>query len=133
MKMSSKRLLSSIVSGIFVVSMMISGCSPSPSAATEFPMVTEAPVESAAPTAAPTELPVPPTTRHGGWLDEIDYSAINAQSAIPQISAGAVDLFSYGLSSDKLADIKASGFITYSNSCFFITGLCGFSISLDLH
>ena len=66
--MLSKRLLFYVVSGIFVVSMMISGCSPSTPAATEFPMVTEAPVATAAPTAALTEPPVPPTTRHGGWF-----------------------------------------------------------------
>jgi peptide/nickel transport system substrate-binding protein len=41
-------------------------------------------------------------------LDEIDYSVVDAESVITQIQAGAVDLFSYGLASDKLADIKAA-------------------------
>ena len=60
----------------------------------------------------PTEAP---TTRHGGWLDEIDYSVVDAESVITQIQAGAIDLFSYGLASDKLAEIKDAN-LCYSSS-----------------
>jgi len=112
--MLSKRLLM-VVGVILVASMVLSACAPATPAATEGPVTTEAPVVTEAPTAAPTEPPVPPTTRHGGWLDEIDYSVVDRESAITQISAGAVDLFSYGLAADKLADIKAAN-LCYTQS-----------------
>ncbi|HEX2698288.1 MAG TPA: ABC transporter substrate-binding protein [Anaerolineales bacterium] len=72
------------------------------------------------PTAAPTTAPagptaVPPTTRHGGWLDEIDVSVVSADSAISQVQAGAIDLFSFNLSSKELAAIKSAG-VSYSQS-----------------
>jgi peptide/nickel transport system substrate-binding protein len=112
--MLSKRLLL-VVGVILVASMVLSACAPAATpAATEVPMATDAPVVPVV-TAAPTEAPVPPTTRHGGWLDEIDYSVVDAQSAITQISAGAIDLFSYALAADKLADIKAAG-LCYTSS-----------------
>ncbi len=104
------------VLGLLVVaSMILSACGGTVTpAATEAPAVvppTEAPTEVAA-TAVPTE---PPTTRHGGWLDEIDYSVVDGQSAITQIGAGAIDLFSYGLAADKLAEIKAAN-LCYTQS-----------------
>jgi len=103
------------VLGLLVVaSMILSACGGAVTpAATEAPAVptTEAPTE-VAPTAVPTE---PPTTRRGGWLDEIAYSVVDAQSATTQIGAGAVDLFSYGLAADKLAEIKAAN-LCYTQS-----------------
>jgi peptide/nickel transport system substrate-binding protein len=96
---------------IFV--MVLSACGP---ATTATPASTEAPTAVATTveaTVAPTE--VPHTTRKGGWLDEIDYSIVDAQSVITQIGAGAVDLFSYGLASDKLAEIKKAN-LCYSQS-----------------
>ncbi len=113
--MLSKRLLL-VVGVILVASMVLSACAPAATTApTEAPKPTDVPMPTDAPTAAPTEPPVPPTTRHGGWLDEIDYSVVDAQSAITQIGAGAVDLFSYGLAADKLAEIKAAG-LCYTQS-----------------
>ncbi|MBI3737505.1 MAG: hypothetical protein HY258_00465 [Chloroflexi bacterium] len=98
---------SMFVLGLLVVmSMVLSACG-----GTTTP--TTAPATSVPTPAGPTA--VPPTTRHGGWLDEIDYSVVDAQSAITQIQAGAIDLFSYGLASDKLADIKSAG-LCYSSS-----------------
>lgn len=110
--MFSKRLLM-VIGVILVASMVLSACAPKTPA-------TDVPVVTAAPTMAPTEAPtleptVPPTTRRGGWLDEIAYSVVDRESAITQISAGAVDLFSYGLAADKLADIKAAG-LCYTQS-----------------
>ena len=107
--MNKNRLM--LVLGLLVtVSMVLSACGGA--AATAAPTTapaTEAPVISATATEAPTAIPTePPVTRHGGWLDEIDYSIVDAQSVITQIGAGAVDLFSYGLASDKLADIKSA-------------------------
>ncbi|MCJ7583351.1 MAG: ABC transporter substrate-binding protein [Anaerolineales bacterium] len=112
--MLQKRLI--LVLGVLLIASMVLGaCGPTPTpeptaVATQPPAATEAPTE--APTAVPT---VPPTTRHGGWLDEIDYSVVDAQSAITQIGAGAVDLFSYGLAADKLAEIKAAN-LCYTQS-----------------
>jgi len=115
--MLSKRMY--IVFGLLLVTSMVLGaCGPTPTpvvttAPTQPPAATEAPTE--APTAAPTEAPTPTTTRHGGWLDEIDYSIVDGQSAITQISAGAIDLFSYGLAANKLAEIKSAN-LCYSQS-----------------
>lgn len=44
----------------------------------------------------------------GGWLDEIVYSVVDVNSAITQIGAGAVDMYSSGLSSDLLPEIEAA-------------------------
>ena len=72
---------------------------------------------TAAPTApaAPEATTAPATTRHGGWLDEIDVSVVDAASAISQVKAGAIDLFSFNLSSKELAAIKDAG-VSYSQS-----------------
>lgn len=104
-----------MVLGLLVVaSMVLSACGPT-TTATEAP-ATEAPATQAPATEAPTAAPTaPPTTRHGGWLDEIDYSIVDAQSAITQIGAGAIDIFSYGVASDKLAEIKSAN-LCYSQS-----------------
>ncbi|MFN8387790.1 MAG: ABC transporter substrate-binding protein [Anaerolineales bacterium] len=110
-----KNRLMMVLGLLVVASMVLTACGPTATAtsapATEAPAVTEAPATEA-PTAAPTE---PPTTRHGGWLDEIDYSIVDAQSAITQIGAGAIDIFSYGVASDKLAEIKSAN-LCYSQS-----------------
>jgi peptide/nickel transport system substrate-binding protein len=112
-EMIKKRLMM-VLGVVLVASMVLSACAPATPGATEPPVVTDAP--TVAPTEAPTAVPTePPTTRHGGWLDEIDYSVVDAQSAITQIGAGAVDLFSYGLAADKLAEIKAAN-LCYTQS-----------------
>jgi peptide/nickel transport system substrate-binding protein len=101
---------------VLIASMVLSACgtpatpAPTAEAATAAPaQPTAAPAPTDVPTAAPTVVPTAvPVTRKGGWLDEIDYSIVDAQSVITQIGAGAVDLFSYGLASDKLAEIKTA-------------------------
>jgi peptide/nickel transport system substrate-binding protein len=96
--MYKKRLMLTV--GLLAAfSMILSACGPS-TTATPAPVNTEAP---AAPTAAP------PTTRHGGWLDEIDFSVVASDSAISQVQAGAVDVYSYGLASSDFPSIKSSG------------------------
>lgn len=112
--MFSKRLMT-VIGVILVASMVLSACAPA-TPATEVPTTAPTEAPTMAPTEAPTAVPTePPTTRHGGWLDEIDYSVVDAQSATTQITAGAVDLFSYGLAADKLAEIKAAN-LCYTQS-----------------
>ncbi len=109
----SRNRLTMVVTLLVAFSMLLASCAP---AKTATPAVTSIPPTAvptiAGPTAVPTE---PPTTRHGGWLDEIDYSVVDRESAITQIGAGAVDLFSYGLAADKLAEIKAAN-LCYTQS-----------------
>ena len=106
--MLQKRLM--LVIGLLMAfSIILSACAPN-TTTTSVPPTTEAgPAATAAPTA------VPPTTRHGGWLDEIDYSVVGADSAIAQVKAGAIDLFSFNLASTELSALKSSG-LTYSAS-----------------
>jgi len=50
-----------------------------------------------------------PTTRKGGWLDEIIVSVVGADSAITQLEAGAIDLYGTGLASSDLPAIEEAG------------------------
>ena len=104
-----------VLSLLVTISMLLAACAPAvnatqPPAAVE--TETEAPVETAteAPTEAPTETPR--TERHGGWLDEIDLSVVDGESAISQIQAGTIDFFSFGLASDVYPAIKDAGLST---------------------
>ncbi len=89
-----------VVGMLVAVSMVLAACGTATTAtSTTAPQATTAPVA--------TE--VPHTTRHGGWLDEIDYSVVDGESAVSQIQAGAIDIYTYGLASTKLPDIQAAG------------------------
>lgn len=111
--MVQKRLM--LILGLLVaVSMILSGCAPA---------TTPAPVNTQAATQAPAQPPH--TTRHGGWLDEIDVSVVSSDSAISQIQAGAINLYSYGLSSSDLPAIKSSGL---SSDAFY-----GTSYSIEMN
>ncbi|MCX6034495.1 MAG: ABC transporter substrate-binding protein, partial [Chloroflexi bacterium] len=112
----SRNRISLVVGLLVAFSMMLASCGPTTAVPATAVPATAIPATAVPTTAGPTAVPtVPPTTRHGGWLDEIDYSVVDAQSAITQIGAGAVDLFSYGLAADKLADIKAAN-LCYTQS-----------------
>jgi peptide/nickel transport system substrate-binding protein len=102
--MLSKRLMF-VVGALAAFSMILSACGPAatPTTAPPPPEATQAPAATTAP-AAP-----PPTTRHGGMLDEIDYSVVGADSAVSQVQAGAIDLYSFSLASTDLPAIKAAG------------------------
>jgi peptide/nickel transport system substrate-binding protein len=89
-----------IVALLAAFSMVLSACGPTATAA---PASTQAPAATSGPTTPP------PTTRHGGWLDEIDFSVVSGDSAISQIQAGAIDVYSYGLASSDFPTIKSSG------------------------
>ncbi len=98
--MLQKRLM--LVVGLLAAfSMILSACGPTATATTA-PEATQAPAATEGPTA------VPPTTRHGGWLDEIDYSVVGSDSAISQVQAGAIDLYSFSLASTDLPAIQAA-------------------------
>ena len=118
--MLQKRLLT-ILGLVLVASMVLSACgtaaTPAPTQepaapATEVPAVDATATTVPEPTAEPTVAPV---TRKGGWLDEIDLSVVSKDSALSQIEAGAIDMFSYGLASAELPTIKQSG-LSYSAS-----------------
>jgi len=106
----------SLLGLLVAASMILAACGP---AATEAPAATavpptEAPAE---PTAVPepTEEPTPvPTTRKGGWLDEIVFSVVDADAAVTQIQAQAIDIYASGLSSADLPAIKDAG-LKYSS------------------
>ncbi len=100
--MLSKRLMF-VVGSLATLSMILSACGPAQTPTTAPPEATQAPAATAAPTTPP------PTTRHGGWLDEIDFSVVSADSAISQVQAGAIDVYSYGLASSDFPAIKSSG------------------------
>jgi peptide/nickel transport system substrate-binding protein len=87
---------------VLVASMVLSACAPK-TTTPDVPDVTEAPGTTA--TEAPTEVAVPRTTRHGGWLDEVAMSLVTADAAVTQIEAGAIDLYASNLSTPQ--DLEA--------------------------
>lgn len=100
--MLQKRLM--LVVGVVVaLSMVLTACGPNVTATPAAPAQTEAPQQATA-TEAPTQ--VPPTTRKGGWLDEIDFSVVDSASAITQLQAGAIDIYAGGLASSDLPALK---------------------------
>ena len=105
------------LSFLVMISMVLAACAPQVAATTEAPAETQAPVATEAPaTDAPTAEPTAePTTRRGGWLDEIDFSVVDGESAISQLQAGAIDLYSYGLASDIYPALKEAG-MNYAQS-----------------
>jgi peptide/nickel transport system substrate-binding protein len=108
--MIQKRLMLAI--GLLMTfSMVLSACGPSTTATSAPPpAATQAgPAATAAPTA------VPPTTRHGGWLDEIDFSVVSQDSAVTQLKAGAIDVYAGGLASADFPSIKDAG-LSYAAS-----------------
>lgn len=103
--MKLKRLYA-ILSLLVVFSMMLAACQPATAEATDAPS-TESPAVTEQPAAA-TEAPVM-TERHGGWLDEIDVSVVDGESAITQLQAGTIDYFTFNLASNVYPAIKESG------------------------
>ncbi|PWH14239.1 MAG: ABC transporter substrate-binding protein [Anaerolineae bacterium] len=101
---------------LMALSLVLAACAPQ---ATPTPQATQPPAVETQPPAVETEAPaeptptpeptVPPTTRKGGWLDEVVFTVVESDSAIQQIQAGAIDIYTFGLASNKLSDIKNSG------------------------
>ena len=112
--MSKNRLMLAF-SVLMIAAMLFTACAPKP---TEAPTQAPAPTKPAEqPTAvAPTEEPTPePSTRVGGWLDEIVMSVVSGDSAVTQLKAGAIDIYANGRSSADLPAIKEAG-LSYSSS-----------------
>lgn len=98
-----------VLSLLVALSLILAACAPQQP--TEVP--TEAPAattEEPVATAEPTEEPAARATeRRGGWLDEIDISVVDGDSAISQLQAGTIDFFSFNLSSDFYPAIQDAG------------------------
>jgi len=109
-----KRYTLIFLSLLVALSLVLAACQP----AAETPAVeetaeveeTEVVVETEEPTAEPTEEIVERVPGMGGWLDKIVYSVVDAGSAVTQLQAGAIDIYSSGLSSDVLPEIEEAGF-----------------------
>ncbi len=117
-----------VVLGVLIAATMVLSACATPTAAPEAPAGTEAPVveteapvvETEAPVVelekcVPPEMAAPTTERKGGWLDEIIVSVVNADSAITQLEAGAIDIYANGLSSKDLPAIQEAG-LAYSTA-----------------
>ncbi len=114
--MLQKRLM--LVVGVVVaLSMLLTACGPN---VTATPAAPAQPQQTEAPQATEAPTQVPPTTRKGGWLDEIDFSVVDSASAITQLKAGAIDIYAGGLSSSDFPAIKDAG-LPYqtSNGLFY--------------
>ena len=103
---------------LIIASMVLAACQPAQTTPTEAPVVEPTAVEQPTAEVVPTEVPTPEvvqTTRKGGWLDEIVFSVVASDSALTQITAGAIDIYANGLSSKDLPAIKDAG-VSYSTS-----------------
>jgi peptide/nickel transport system substrate-binding protein len=96
--------------GLLVIASMILAACGAP-AVTEAPAVEETEAAATEEVAeAPAAEPTPePTTRRGGWLDEVVISVVSSDAAVTQIEAGAIDIYASGLSSADLPEIEAAG------------------------
>lgn len=66
------------------------------------------------PTTPPGQVP-PRQAGKGGYLDEINVSVVASDSALSQIQAGAIDLYSFNLASSEFPAIRDSG-LSYTSS-----------------
>lgn len=99
---------------LIIASLVLAACAPATTPAPAQPAEPAEPAEPAAPaeeepTAMPEPTAVPPTTRKGGWLDEVVFSVVGADAAVTQIEAGAIDIYASGLSSADLPSIQEAG------------------------
>lgn len=89
----------------------VAACTPKATPAPEKP--TDAVVDPVKPTDAPVEPTAeptpPPSTRKGGWLDEIVISVIDNASVITQLKADAIDVYVNGMGSSDLKALQEAG------------------------
>jgi hypothetical protein len=55
------------------------------------------------------------SSRHGGWLDEIDFSVVPQDSALTQLQAGTINIYGNGFPSSSLPMIQQAG-LSYSSA-----------------
>jgi peptide/nickel transport system substrate-binding protein len=89
---------------LLIASMVLTACQPAPTE-TQAP-TTEENTQTPTEEQATPEETMPQTTRHGGWLDEIGMKVVGADSAITQIAAGDIDIYTSNLSTPQ--DVEAS-------------------------
>jgi peptide/nickel transport system substrate-binding protein len=108
--------LYALLSVLVILGMTLAACAPAtaevPASEEESAATEETPATEEEP-AATEEAPM--TERRGGWLDEIVFSVVSSDSAVSQLQAGAIDFYSFNLSSDTLQDIKDAG-LNYTQS-----------------
>jgi peptide/nickel transport system substrate-binding protein len=110
--------LMTVLGLVIVLSMLLSACAQA--TATQAPA--QPPAETSAPVATEAPTAVPPTTRTGAWVDEVDFSAIpDCAPAIAQISAGAVDM--YPVTCDKAEDLAT---VQSDPNLKYVTSVGGF-------
>ena len=137
-----KSRLSIVISLVIAASMLFAACTPATTTAPPAPQATTAPttavVEPTATTAAvtqPTATPAaveptataaaveptattaaPMTTRTGGWLDKIIFTAItNVEPAIAQLEAGTIDMWAVSSdNADAFQTVKSSSDLKYA-------------------
>lgn len=90
--------LTLLIGLIAALSMIISACAPKAAAPTEAPAGYQ-----------PPQMPERQPGK-GGYLDEIDFSVVDSDSALTQLQAGAIDIYAEGLASADLPAIKDAGF-----------------------
>lgn len=98
---------------LVILGLVLAACAPAAETPQE-PAATGEPAAADAPAAEPTDE-VPATERRGGWLDEIVFSVVSSDSAVSQLQAGAIDFYSFNLSSNSLQEIKDAG-LNYTQS-----------------
>lgn len=107
------RKLSMTLSFLVTLSLLLAACAPPAPTATQpavGPTVAEpTAVEEPTATEEPSTPTAEPTSRHGGWFDEIAFSAVTSESAITQIQADAIDIYTRGVASDKVQEIQDAG------------------------
>lgn len=107
-----KKNVFNVLGLLIIVGLLLAACAP---AGSETP-VEEAATEQAATEQAPAATEeAPATDRHGGWLDEIVFSAVASDTAVSQLQAGVIDFYSFNLSSNSLQEIKDAG-LNYTQS-----------------
>lgn len=114
--MLQKRLFA-VFSMVIILVMALSACGTPAPASTATPaeaVATEVPTVEATPGAVAIPVPARQAGK-GGYLDEINVSVVASDSALSQIKAGAIDLYSYNLASSEFPAIKESG-LSYTSS-----------------
>jgi peptide/nickel transport system substrate-binding protein len=103
-----------VLSLLVILGLLLAACAPAAETPVEEPAATGEAEPTEAATVEPTEE-APMTERHGGWLDEIVFSAVSSDTAVSQLQAGAIDFYSFNLSSNSLQEIKDAG-LNYTQS-----------------